>query len=96
MFFTRDFNLVTLDFILTAFFVNFLLLGLPFLLQLGLLVVELVLKRQEVLVQRDSVSEERFISGSFVFLINLTVLKLLDLQLHRGDLLLQVINILLI
>ena len=45
-----------------------------------------------MLVQRDTVAEERFIATGFVLLVNLLVLEQLDLSLHDGDLTLEVVD----
>lgn len=74
-------GLVTLDFILRVLDSG---------LELLLLVVELVFKRQEVLVERDAIAQERFIPTRLVLLVDLLVLEQFDLRLHRGDLLVQV------
>ena len=55
-----------------------------------LLVVELVLKRQEMLIEWDSISEKRFIATSLVLLVHFLILQELDLGLHGGDLLMEV------
>ena len=59
-------------------------------LQLLLLVIELVFERKEVLIERDTVSQERLIAIGLVLLIDLLVLQQLDLGLHGGDLLVEV------
>ena len=59
-------------------------------LQLLLFVVELVLKGKEMLVQGDAVSQKRFIATRLILLVDLLVLKHLDLVLHGGDLTMQV------
>ena len=61
-------------------------------LEFFLFVVKLVLQSQEVLIQRNTVSQERFIATSLVLLVNFLVLKELDLVLHCGDLLVQIEN----
>lgn len=61
-----------------------------FRLKLLLLVVKFVLEGQEVLIQRDAVTQKRFIATRLVFLVDLAVFEELDLVLHRGDLLVQV------
>lgn len=45
-----------------------------------------------MLVERDSVTKERFIATGFVLLVDLLVLEELDLLLHGGDLTLQVVD----
>ena len=44
-------------------------------------------------VKRDTVSEERFIAGSLVLLVDFSVLKQLYFCFHGCDLLLKVVNI---
>ena len=76
------------------FAVNFIFLPLALFVKLSLFVVVLVFESQEVLIERDTISKQRFIAGRFIFLVNLSILELLDLQLHRRDLLLQVVDVL--
>lgn len=45
-----------------------------------------------MLIERDSVAEERFIATGLVLLVNLLVLQQLDLGLHDGDLTLKVVD----
>ena len=85
-------NSVSLVFIRDFIHVDLVLLGLLPCFQLFLLVIELVLKSQKVLIQRDSISEERFIARSLVLLVDFLVLEQLDLSLHRCNLLVQVQN----
>ena len=59
-------------------------------LELLLLVVELVLESQEMLIQRNSISQKRFIAASLILLVHFLVLQQLDGGLHRRDLLVQV------
>ena len=59
-------------------------------LELLLLVVEFVLKRQEMLIEGDTITEKRFIATSLVLLVNLLIFQELDLSLHSGDLLVKV------
>lgn len=59
-------------------------------LELLLLVVELVLEGQEMLIQRNSISQKRFIAASLVLLVHFLVFQQLDGGLHRRDLLVQV------
>ena len=66
------------------------LFALDFILKVVLLVIEFVFESQEVLVERDSVSEERFVATSLILLVDFAVLQHLDLSLHGGDLFLQV------
>ena len=61
-------------------------------LELFLLVVELVLKGQEVLIEWNTVSQKRFIAASLVLLVDLLVLEQLDRSLHRCNLPMQVEN----
>lgn len=56
-------------------------------------IVEFVFQGQEMLVQRDLVPQERLISRSAIFLLNLLLLEHLNLSLHGSDLPLQVIDI---
>ena len=58
--------------------------------QLLLLVIELVFERQEVLIEGDTVAQERLIAIGLVLLVDLLVLQQLDLGLHGGDLLVEV------
>ena len=60
--------------------------------ELFLLVVELVLKSQEVLVEWNTVPQKRFIAASLVLLVNLLVLEQLDRSFHRRNLPVQVEN----
>ena len=76
------------------FAVNFIFLPLALFVKLSLFVVVLVFESQEVLIERDTISKQRFIAGRLIFLVNLPILELLDLQLHSRDLLLQVVDIL--
>ena len=59
-------------------------------LELLLFVVEFVFQGQEVLIERDAITEKRFVAASLVLLVDFAVLEQLDLGLHRGDLLVQV------
>jgi len=56
-------------------------------------IVEFVFQGQEMLVQRDLVPQERLISRSAIFLLDLLLLEHLNLSLHGSDLPLQVIDI---
>ena len=51
-----------------------------------MLIIELVLKSQEVLIKRDSIAEKRFIAACLVLLVDLLVLEQLDFGLHDCDL----------
>ena len=80
---------------LFVFVVHFLPLDLVFegldeLLHLVLFIVELVLQCQKVLVQRDPVSQQRFIAGSLVLLVHFSIFEELNFVLHKDYLLLHV------
>lgn len=72
--------------------VDLVLLALALLVKLILFIVVFVLQRQEVFIERNAVAQQRLVTGGLVFLVNLTILQLLNLQLHRGDLLLEVVD----
>lgn len=76
-------SLVTLDLVLSL---------LDSRLELLLLVVKLVLQGQEVLIQGNTVAQERFIATRLILLVHLLVLQQLNRCLHRRDLPLQVSN----
>ena len=63
-------GLITFDFVLSVF---------DSCLQLFLLVVKFVLESQEVLIERDAVSQQRLVPARLVLLIDFLVLKQLDL-----------------
>jgi hypothetical protein len=46
------------------------------------LVIEFVFEGKEMLVKWDSITKECLITASFVFLVNLSILKQLNLSLH--------------
>ena len=86
----HDLDLVTLVLIRGLIALN-LLLSVPHTaIQLLLLVIELVFERQEVLIEGDTVSQERLIAIGLVLLVDLLVLQQLDLCFHSGDLLVEV------
>lgn len=58
--------------------------------ELFLLIVELVLKSEEMLIERDAIPQKRFIATCLILLVHLLSLEQLDLSLHSGDLSLQV------
>ena len=58
--------------------------------QLLLLVIEFVFESQEVFIERDTVTEKRFIATSLILLIDFLVLEHFDLGLHGSDLLVEV------
>ena len=86
----HDFDSVPLVFIGELVTLNLILGILNTRLELLLLVVELVLEGQEVLIQRNSISQKRFIAASLVLLVHFLVFQQLDGGLHRRDLLVQV------
>ena len=88
----HDLNSVALVLVVGFVTLNVILGLLDARLELFLLVVELVLKGQEVLVEWNTVSQKRFIAASLVLLIDLLVLEQLDRSLHRRDLSVQVEN----
>ena len=59
-------------------------------LHLFLLIVELVLEGQEVLIERNTVTQQRLVPTRLVLLIHFLVLQQLDLRLHRRNLLVQI------
>ena len=88
----HDLNSVALVLVVGFVTLNVILGLLDARLELFLLVVELVLKGQEVLVEWNTVSQKRFIAASLVLLIDLLVLEQLDRSFHRRDLSVQVEN----
>ena len=58
--------------------------------QLLLLVIEFVFESQEVFIERDTVTEKRFIATSLILLVDFLVLEHFDLGLHGSDLLVEV------
>ena len=88
----HDFNPVALILVVCFVTLDFILGLLDAGLQFFLLVVELVLKGQEVLIEWNAVSKKRFIAAGLVLLVNLLVLEQLDRRLHRCDLTVQVEN----
>jgi len=89
-------NLDLMSFILVVHLLlsDVLVQGAHVLVQLVPLIVELVLKRQEMLVEGNAVSKEGLITARFVFLIDFPVFEQLDLMLHQHYLLLHVQDIL--
>lgn len=55
-----------------------------------LLVVELILEREEVLIERNAVPQQCFIAGGFILLVNFSLLELFDLMFEDVDLLLEI------
>ena len=60
-----------------------------------LLIVEFVFKSEEMLVKRDTVTQESLITACLVLLVNFTVLKKLDFSFHQNNLSLHVQDVLL-
>jgi hypothetical protein len=58
-----------------------------------LFIVEFIFEGEEVFVERDTVSEERFIARSLILLVDLSILEQLDFGFHSGDLLLKVVDV---
>ena len=88
----HDFDAVTLALVAGLVALDLILSVLHTRLQLLLLIVKLVLQCKEVLVQRDTVTQKRFIAACLVLLVNLLILEHLDLVLHGGNLAMQVQN----
>ena len=74
-------GLVSIDLILSVFDAS---------LQFFLLIVELVFKRQEVLVEWDTVPEQGLVTTRLILLVDLLVLEELDLRFHGRNLLVKV------
>lgn len=89
----EDFNPVLLGIVFFLSALHLILGSSKLLFKSVLFIVEFILKSKEVFVERDTVSEERFIAGSLVFLINFSVLKQLYFCFHSCDLLLKVVNV---
>ena len=58
-----------------------------------LFVVEFIFQSEEVFVERDTVSEKRFIARSLVLLVDFSVFKQLYFGFHSCDLLLKVVDV---
>ena len=86
----HDLNAMALVLVTSLVALNLVLCVFDPRLQLLLLVVKFVLEGQEMLIERDTVPQERLIAACLILLIDLLVLEELDLRLHGGDLLVQV------
>ena len=58
-----------------------------------LFIVEFVFKSEEMLVERDTVTQESLITASLVLLVYFTVLKKFDFGFHQDNLSLHVENV---
>jgi len=92
VFILQEADAIALVVVLVLLAVDLVLLALALLVKLILFIVVFVLQRQEVFIERNAVAQQRLVTGGLVFLVNLTILQLLNLQLHRGDLLLEVVD----
>ena len=86
----HDIDPVALLIVVLLVTLNLILSLLDSRLELLLLIVKFVLQGQEVLVQRNTVTQERFIATSLVLLVDLLVFQQLDRRFHCRDLSLQV------
>ena len=93
-FFNLDLSLLV--FILVLFFFDFTQFEGIVLLEVVFFDVELVLKSQEVLVERNVVSQENFVTLSLIFLLDFTLLKALKLTLHQCNLFVKIVDVLLL
>ena len=89
----EDFNPVFLGIVFLLSALHLILSGSKLLFKSVLFIVEFILQSKEVFVERDTVSEERFIAGSLVLLVDFSVLKQLYFCFHGCDLLLKVVNV---
>lgn len=88
----HDLDAVSLVLIGSLIILNILLHCTDTLLHILLLVVELIFEGQEVLIQRNAIAKQSFIATSLILLVDLLLLQQLDLGFHRGDLLVQIQN----
>ena len=72
--------------ILVLILLNLVFLQIDLFLEVSLLIVEFVLQGQEMLIEWNTITKERFIAACLVLLINFLVLKQLYLSLHNGNL----------
>jgi len=86
----HDLNTVSLVLIRSLVALNLVFSILNACLKFLLLIVELIFECQEMLIQRNTITEKRFIATCLVFLVHLLVFEKLDRCLHGGDLLVQV------
>jgi len=89
----EDFNPVLLGIVFFLSALHLILSRSKLLFKSILFVVEFILQSQEVFVERDTVSEERFIAGSLVLLVDFSVFKELYFCFHGCDLFLKVVNV---
>ncbi len=89
----EDFNPVLLGIVFFLRALHLILSSSKLLFKSVLFIVEFILQSKEVFVERDTVSEERFIAGSLVLLVDFSVLKQLYFCFHGCDLLLKVVNV---
>jgi hypothetical protein len=95
MFSLEDLNLVLSRLVvLLLLLIFFLKLG-YILFEVVLLIVELGFKSEEMLVERDFITQESLITVSLVLLVDLTILEKLNLSFHQHDLSLHVQDVLL-
>ena len=92
----ENLDLVLLADVAVRVMLHLLLQRQSLLLERALLVVELALQGEEVLVERDAVAQKRFVTRSFVLLVDLAIFQKLDLRFHSSDLLLQIADVLLL
>lgn len=91
----HDFDSVILLFIRSLLFSNVFLGDLNRLFEIILLVVELFFQGKEVLIQRNTISKQGFVSRRLVLLVDLTIFQKFDFVFHKDDLFLKVQNVLL-
>ena len=64
--------------------------------EIVLLVVELFLKGEEMLIQRDTIPQQSLVTRGLVFLVDLTILQKFYFVLHEDDLFLEIQDVLLL
>jgi len=95
MFGLEDLNLVLSWLVVLLLLLIFFLKLENILFEVMLLIVEFVFKSEEMLVKRDTVTQESLITACLVLLVNFTVLKKLDFSFHQNNLSLHVQDVLL-
>ena len=81
-------------FIWSLLFSDFLISDLNRLFQVILLIVELFFQGEEMLIQRNTISQQGFVTRCLVFLIDLPIFQKFDFVLHKDDLFLKIQNVL--
>ena len=88
----HDLDPVPFVFVRGLIILNLILHSSDTLLHLLLLVVEFIFQSQEVLIERDAITEQGFVPTSLILLIDFLLLQQLDLGFHSSDLLVQIQN----